>query len=51
MNNDNKAADKPIKVPADIHKQIKMLSVQEDREMRELVKTAWEFYIKHRNQE
>jgi len=51
MSNDNKAADKQIKVPADIHRQIKMLSVQEDREMREIVETAFRFYIEYRNQE
>jgi len=49
MSNDNKAADKQIKVPADVHKKIKLLSVQENREMREIVETAFQFYMQHRS--
>lgn len=41
--------DKQIKVPAEVHKDIKVLASQEGREMREVVTTAFEFYKKHRN--
>lgn len=41
--------DKQIKVPANIHHDIKLLSAKEGREMREIVTTAFEFYTKNRN--
>lgn len=39
---------KQIKVPAEIHKDIKLMAAQENREMREIVTTAYEFYKKYR---
>lgn len=47
---ENNNPDKQIKVPADIHQQIKLLSAAEGREMREVVTTAFEFYQKYRNE-
>jgi len=41
--------DKQIKVPSDIHQEIKLLSVKEGREMREIVTTAFEFYMQNRD--
>lgn len=46
---DQNTPDKQIKVPADIHQEIKMLAAAERREMKEVVTTAFEFYRKHRN--
>lgn len=46
---DKNSPDKQIKVPADIHQEIKILAAAEGREMREVVTTAFEFYKKHRN--
>ena len=45
-----KQQDKQIKVPAEIHQEIKLLSVKEGREMREIVTTAFDFYTKYRNE-
>lgn len=41
--------DKQVKVSSDVHQEIKMLSVKENREMREIVATAFDFYIKNRD--
>ncbi|WP_404456917.1 hypothetical protein LG329_19345 (plasmid) [Virgibacillus necropolis] len=41
--------DKQIKVHPKVHEEIKLLSVKEKREMREIVATAFNFYMKHRN--
>lgn len=41
--------DKQIKVPSEVHKDIKLLAAKEGREMRELITTAFEFYKKYRN--
>lgn len=49
MENKNKQPDKQIKISPETHRKIKMLSVAENREMREIVKTAFEFYEKYRN--
>lgn len=46
----SKEQDKQIKVPHEIHQKIKLLSVKEKREMREIVTTAFEFYVKYRNE-
>lgn len=46
----DKQQDKQIKVPPEIHQEIKMLSAKENREMREIVTTAFEFYMKYRNE-
>lgn len=45
-----KKQDKQIKVPAEVHQEIKLLSVKEGREMREIVTTAFDFYMKYRNE-
>lgn len=42
--------DKQVKVPPEIHQKIKLLSAKESREMREIVTTAFEFYMKYRNE-
>lgn len=44
-----KEQDKQIKVPAEIHQKVKLLSAEEGREMREIVTTAFHFYIANRN--
>lgn len=49
MVEDKKHPDKQIKVPADVHQEIKVLAASEGREMREVVTTAFEFYQKYRN--
>ncbi|MYL43922.1 hypothetical protein [Virgibacillus salexigens] len=49
MTDNNKKPDKPVKVPADIHQEIKIFAAKEGREMREVVTTAFEFYKKYRN--
>lgn len=49
MTEKNKQPDKQIKVPPEIHQEIKMLAAAEGREMREIVTTAFEFYKKYRN--
>lgn len=49
MTDNSNSPDKQIKVPADIHQQIKILAASEGREMREVVTTAFEFYKKYRN--
>lgn len=41
--------DKLIKVPPQTHQQIKMLAAKETRQMREIVATAFEFYMKNRS--
>lgn len=46
---DQNTSDKQIKVPAEIHQEIKILAAAEGREMREIVTTAFEFYRQHRN--
>src|SRR5690554_2722017 len=43
--------DKQIKVPFEVHQEIKLLSANEGREMREIVTTAVEFYMKYRNED
>jgi len=45
----DKKQDKQIKVPAEIHQEIKVLAATEGREMREVVTTAFEFYKTYRN--
>jgi len=49
MTENNKQPDKQIKVPAEIHQEIKIFAAKEGREMREVVTTAFEFYKKYRN--
>ncbi len=49
MTDNNKKPDKHVKVPADIHQDIKIFAAKEGREMREVVTTAFEFYKKYRN--
>lgn len=45
----NKEITKQIKVPAEIHKDIKLMAAQENREMLEIVTTAYKFYKKYRH--
>jgi len=44
----NKESNKQIKVSPEIHKDIKLMAVQENREMREIVTAAYQFYKKYR---
>ena len=46
---ENRIPDKQIKIPAKTHKEVKLLSVEEGREMREIMQTAFEYYMKNRN--
>lgn len=43
------ALNKQIKVSPEIHKDIKLMAAHENREMREIVETAYKFYKKHRH--
>lgn len=44
-----KEQDKQIKVPPEIHQKIKLLAAKERREMREIVTTAFDFYLSNRH--
>jgi len=51
MKQQDKQGAKQIKVSTDIHKNIKLLAAKEGREMREIVETAYQFYIENRAKE
>jgi len=50
MSEQNTQPDRQVKVPPEVHQDIKTLAFEEGREMREVVTTAYEFYKKYRNE-
>jgi len=49
MSEQNTQRDRQVKVPPEVHQDIKTLAFEEGQKMREVITTAYEFYQKHGN--
>jgi len=48
-NSENQLKDKHVKISADRHQQLKLLSAKEGRNMRDIINEAFDLYCKEKN--
>lgn len=44
-NSENQPKDKHVKISADRHQQLKLLSAKEGRDMRDIINDAFDYYV------